>query len=96
MPAGTPELSVVVTVVDGGEAVRGVLDALVRQDGAPPMEVLVAWDDTIPEVGALAAAYPTVRFIAMGTVQTERPPRSPAGQHELFDRRRSAALPHTT
>ncbi|MCC6316257.1 MAG: hypothetical protein IT361_01105 [Gemmatimonadaceae bacterium] len=89
-------MSVIVTVVDGGDAVVEVLDALVRQAGAPPLEILVAWDDTIPEVGALSTRFPAVRFIGMGPVATARPPKSPAGQHELFDRRRSAALTHAS
>lgn len=92
--AGTPVLSVVVTIVDGGDALRGLLDALAVQRDAPPMEVLVAWDTSIPDVGAMAARYPRVRFIAMGPTPTERPAASAAGQHELYDRRRSAALPY--
>jgi hypothetical protein len=91
-----PVLSVVVTVVDGGDALRGLLEALALQQGAPAMEVLVAWDDTIPDVAALAPRYPGVRFIAMGPVATARPATSAAGRHELYDRRRSAALPHAS
>jgi hypothetical protein len=91
-PDVPPRLSVVLTVVDGAEAVRECLGALVGQESAPPMEVIVPWDASVPAVGALESEFPGVRFLAMGTLRTERPLETPAGQHELYDRRRSAGL----
>lgn len=94
-PSGTaqqPYLSVIITVVDGGDVLRRFLDALVGQVGAPSMELLLPYDATAPEIGRFQADYPQVRFIDMGSVQTVRPVSTAAGQHELYDRRRAAGL----
>ncbi|MGQ0648038.1 MAG: hypothetical protein ACT4P7_10735 [Gemmatimonadaceae bacterium] len=93
---GAPELSIVVTIVDGGDALRRLLDALRRQQNAPRLQVLVAYDETIAGVSALSSEYPEAEFIAMGEVAMERPASSAAGLHELYDRRRSAALRRAT
>jgi hypothetical protein len=88
----TPELSVILTVVEGGDAVARFLDAMLAQDQAPSLEILVPYDASIGEIGGLRPKYPTVRFVDMGAVGTDRPVASAAGQHELYDRRRSAGL----
>ena len=92
-----PLLSVVLTVVDGGEALRRCLRALVTQAGAPAMEILVPYDSTSAEVAAIVdearrEGAPAVRGVDLGQIQTQRPPLSAGGQHELIDRRRSAGL----
>lgn len=85
-------LSVVVTIVDGGAALDRCLSALATQDLTEPIEVLVPVDDSINGLGPLRARFPKVRWVALGPVPTERPPATPAGQHELFDRRRAVGL----
>lgn len=85
-------LSVVVTVVAGGEAVASLLDALANQVDPPAMEILVPYDDSVPEVGELARRFPAARFLSLGQLRTAAPIATAAGQHELYDRRRSAAL----
>lgn len=85
-------LSVVVTVVDAGAALERCLAALAEQRDAPDLEVIIPFDDTLDGVGALAHRYPAMRFLSLGAVETQRPCSSAAGQHELFDRRRSAGL----
>jgi hypothetical protein len=85
-------MSVVVTVVDGGATLERCLAALTTQAGAPALEIVVPWDDTLPGMPGLAAQFPDVDFLAMGAVTTRRRRDGPAGQHELFDRRRSAGL----
>ena len=89
-----PLLSVVITVLDGGAVLRRFLDALQAQTDAPSMELLLPFDSTVPSVAGLKPAYPNVRFIDMGLVATIRPLSTAAGQHELYDRRRAAALQH--
>ncbi len=89
---GRIALSIVVTVVDGGRALQACLHALYVQDTAEPLEVLVPFDATIAEVGQLAERFPGVRWLDLGHVRTQRPAHTQAGQHELFDRRRSAGL----
>ncbi|MGE3956201.1 MAG: hypothetical protein AB7H96_05730 [Vicinamibacterales bacterium] len=85
-------LSVIVTIVDGGAALERCLDGLARQQHAPPLEVIVPWDDTVPGIDALRTRYPAFHFLALHQRQTARPAHSHAGQHELFDRRRAAGL----
>jgi hypothetical protein len=85
-------LSVVITVVDGHEALERCLRSLAQQYDAPPMEVIVPYDDSQPEIGAFAPTFPGFRFLALGRMDTARRKTGAAGQHELFDRRRSAGL----
>lgn len=56
------------------------------------MEVIVPWDDSVPDMPSIARRFGSFRFLALGTVQTSRPKSGAAGQHELFDRRRAAGL----
>jgi len=58
-------LSVIVTVVDGGTALERCLSALDAQEGAPELEVLVPWDDSVPGVAAIAARHPSCRPVAL-------------------------------
>ena len=85
-----------VTIVDAGAALERCLAGLSAQAAAPEMEILVPWDDTVPGISALAAKHPGVRFLSLGKVPTQRDAKGPAGQHELFDRRRAAGLAAAT
>lgn len=85
-------LSVVVTVVDAGETLGRCLASLAAQVDPPSLEVIVPWDDSVPGIPELAARFPGFHFLGMGHVPTARPAHGPAGQHELFDRRRAAGL----
>jgi hypothetical protein len=93
---GQPVLSVVLTVVDGGDALRRCLVGLLSQQDPPAMEIIVPFDAT-QAVGSIAdlVAGPGaigVRTLDLGRIETRRSPRSPGGQHELIDRRRAAGL----
>jgi hypothetical protein len=85
-------LSVVVTIVDGGAALDRCLRGLAQQHDAPPLEVIVPYDDSVADVGHLPASFPEFRFLPLGSLRTARPIEGAAGQHELFDRRRAAGL----
>src|SRR5687768_2787593 len=87
-----PELSVVVTVVEGEPALSRCLEALTRQDDAPSLEVLIPYDDTVSEVGDLKARFPQFQFISLGRIAADPAALNPFSEHELFDRRRSAGL----
>ncbi len=95
-PARAKALSVVITIVEGGRAVERCLAALAGQADAPPMEVLVPYDESARSTADLGSCYPAVRFLAMGTVPTAASAASPRGQHELFDKRRSVGLAAAT
>jgi hypothetical protein len=87
-----PLLSVVITIVDGGEALRRCLGALQAQAETVQMETLVPFDSSVEDLTPHRLAFPDVTFLDMGVVPTIHPPPSAAGQHELYDRRRAAGL----
>ena len=88
--AGT--LSVVMTIVDGGAALRRSLDALMRQQDPPPLEVIVPYDESVSDIETIRLDYANVRFVALGPIDPVHSNASAAGQHELYDRRRAAGL----
>ena len=90
--AGDPLLSIVVTLVDGGDVMRRFLDAVTNQQDPPPLDVVLPYDDSVAEVAELQKDYPDVRFLPLGEIVPERHIVTAAGQHELYDRRRSAGL----
>ena len=95
-PPDAVTMSLIITVVDGYDVVRGTLDALRRQVDAPPLQILAPYDDSRPDIGALASEFPEVEFFSIGQVATSHPIHSAGGQHELFDRRRAAGLKRAT
>ena len=68
------------------------LTALARQEQAPRLEIIVPYDESVEGMAPIVARFPTFHFLPIGQVDTLRPRSGPAGQHELFDRRRSAGL----
>ncbi|MEZ4414455.1 MAG: glycosyltransferase [Gemmatimonadota bacterium] len=87
-----PELTVIVTIVEGGAALRRCLTALAAQADAPSMEVLVPYDSNLPGVEEQVQGWKGVRALAMGTIPVSA--RHEGGQHELYDRRRAHGLRH--
>lgn len=87
-----PAISVIVTIVSGGDTLRDFLHAMARQEEAPTVEILVPYDASIPETAEIRREFPGCTFIDMGPTETERPISTAAGQHELYDRRRAAGL----
>jgi hypothetical protein len=94
--ADTPLLSVIVTIVDGGDVLRNFLFALTRQEDPPPMQILVPYDASIPETAAFRSEFPDLTFLDMGVAEIFSSIRTAAGQHELYDRRRAAGLARAT
>jgi hypothetical protein len=90
--AGDPTLSVVITIVEGGDYVRDILRALAASIDPPPLDVIVPYDDSVADVAAYAAEFPAVRFLNLGRIVPARPITTEAGKHELYDRRRAAGL----
>jgi hypothetical protein len=95
-PGADPLVSIIVTIIDGGDVLRRCLSALSTQEDAPPLEILVPYDASIAETGRMAASFPGARFLDLGEIRTDRPVGSAAGQHELYDRRRAAGLAAAT
>jgi len=86
------KLSVVVAIVDGGEALRVCLAALRAQEGAREIELIVPVDARCPHVREALAESPDARVLALGELATAHPPDSLLALHERIDRRRAAGL----
>mgnify|MGYP003525645342 FL=1 len=95
-PAGQsgtqPELSIVMTSVDGGAVLRRCLDALRAQWPGPEVEVLVPFDHMSRAEGKMAADYPDFTFIDLGTILGGEVPANPFRMHAFYDTRRSEAM----
>ena len=87
-----PDLSVIVTIVDGEPALTRCLEALCKQVDPPPLEIIVPYDDTIHQVARLAEHFPTARFLFLGSLSKSGLPGNAFAQHDLYDRRRAGGL----
>jgi hypothetical protein len=85
-------LSVVVTIVDGGAALERCVAALLAQQDAPAIDVILPFDDTAARDVAFAAALPAVRLVPLGAVGPLRQSRCGLSQHALYDWRRAAGV----
>lgn len=88
-----PELSVVVGLISGkiGDLER-CLAALAAQEGAPPFQLLVPWDEPCAAVLALQPKFPQARFLKLEGVDT-RAARA-GGSREHHDTLRTLGLRH--
>lgn len=93
-PTDTPELSVIVTIVDGGESLLRCLTALAEQTPKVSMEVLVPYDHITQEVKNIARDYPDFTFVDLGKTLGGRIPKNALETHYFFDTRRSGAMKH--
>ncbi|HXT70204.1 MAG TPA: glycosyltransferase [Vicinamibacterales bacterium] len=92
-----PLLSIVVTVIDGGSVLRDLLASLTTQRNSPRLQIIVPYDasiaaDTEAVAKQFASSGVEIEFLPLGKITPVRPIESAAGQHELYDRRRSAGL----
>lgn len=87
-----PPLSVIVTVVGGGECTRRCLAALCPQAQTAGAEIIVPYDRWSSDVEALAADFPGVRFARIDDLGVAASRRVAAHAHRLYDRRRAVGL----
>lgn len=87
-----PDISVIVTVVEGGAALVRCLEALAAQADVPHMEVIVPYDDTIAEVGRLAERFVQFGFLSVGRIAAAGDSESAYWKHVRYDCRRSLGL----
>lgn len=86
------DLSVVMTIVDGGAVLENCLDALVAQAGAAEVEVLVPFDHVTADAARLADRYPQFKFVDLGPILGGIMPKNPLEMHAFYDTRRAEAL----
>ena len=87
-----PRVSVVITVTDGTPHLRRCLDALHRQRGGMPAEIVVpvySWEN----YADVCRAYPDVRFVI---IEDPRGAARDRLEHLLYDERRAVGLSATT
>ena len=90
--AENPDLSIVMTIVDGGEVLARCLDALAAQEGGASFEVLIPYDHMSRDAAALAARYPQFDFIDLGEILDGIRPANPLEMHAFYDTRRTEAM----
>jgi hypothetical protein len=64
MQAMKPPVSVAVVSICGADHLRRCLSALMRQEGVPPFEIVVAYDPELRDIDEVSAAFPAIRFFA--------------------------------
>ncbi len=90
MKGEAPELSVILTVVEGPDQARRCLQALRTQNDPPRMEILIPWDAAVPEVASWAGTG-----LHCPQVMNAPPLDDPDDEdtrHVLFDLRRATGL----
>jgi GT2 family glycosyltransferase len=92
----TPDISIVVTIVDGGVALRNCLRALAAQVGDQTMEVLVPYDFISMETEACIDDFPEFCFINMGRIVGGQKPVNALELHRFWDVRRAAGIKAAT
>lgn len=86
------ELSVVMTIVDGGDVLTTCLDALVDQCPPDRVEVLIPYDHITADVAALKPRYPGFTFVDLGAILGGMVPANPFEMHAFYDTRRAEAM----
>lgn len=87
-----PDISIVVAICDGGQALRNCLAALAAQEGDQTAEVIVPFDQVSCEAAALADEFPDFRFLDLGVIADGLVPTNALELHRLWDIRRAEAL----
>jgi hypothetical protein len=86
------ELTVLLTVVSGEEAVREHLTVLTKQIDFEKAEIIVPFDKWSSNVGSLVSEFPAVRFHFIEDLGFASDTHMCAHHHRLYDRRRAVGL----
>jgi hypothetical protein len=86
------ELTVLLTVVSGKQAVRDNLEVLCPQIDFERAEVIVPIDKWSSHVGELASEFPEVNFHFIDELGLAASEKISSHQHRLYDRRRAVGL----
>ena len=91
-----PALSIIVTIVDGHDALRACLDAVRDQTGGHDLEVIVPYDQLSREAEAMAPDYPGFRFLDLGVIADDITPKNALELHRFWDIRRAEGMKAAT
>ncbi len=87
-----PELSIVVAIVDGGEALRNCLEAVAALTCDSQLEVIIPYDQLCAEAAELKGQFPDYRFIDLGIVADDMKPTNALELHRYWDIRRAEGI----
>lgn len=87
-----PDISVVVAIVDGHEALRNCLTALTNQEGTHNIEIIVPYDHISTEAATMRAEFPDCRFLDLGVVLNGMEPRNALELHRFWDIRQAEGI----
>lgn len=89
---GSPEISVVVTIVDGGDVLRKCLSELAAQAGSDQVEIIIPYDHMSPEVAGMKSQFPGFNFLDLGVIEGGIIPQNALEYHQLWDIRRAEGI----
>lgn len=92
----TADLSIILTIVDGGTALRNCLEAVAAQTGGHVLEVIVPYDQLSQEAAGMAADFPDFKFIDLGIIADDIKPKNALELHRFWDIRRSEGMKAAT
>ena len=90
--ATPPILSIILTIVDGGNTLAQCLKALASQTNLRELEILVPFDHITAEARQFVLQYPDFKFIDLGCVMKGRVPQNDLEKHAFYNVRRAKAL----
>lgn len=91
-----PDISIVVAIVDGGQALRNCLSALQSQTGTQRMEVLVPYDHISMETESCIDDFPEFKFLNLGEIIGGMIPGDALELHRFWDIRRAEGMKAAT
>jgi hypothetical protein len=93
---GTPSVSVVINTLLGSPYTERCIDALRKQEEAPPLEIIVPVCLPFDNVEPLRRAYPDIRLPLVSNLPPGVDPSHPGLAHLIYDRRRAVGLATAT
>jgi hypothetical protein len=87
-----PDISIIVAIVDGGDALRACLNALANQSGDQTMEVIVPYDQLSREAAEMAVDFTDFQFLDLGVIAGDMVPKNALDLHRFWDIRRSEGI----
>lgn len=87
-----PDISIIVAIVDGAEALRTCLKALANQVDDYKTEIIVPYDQLSREAADMASEFPGFRFLDLGIIAGDMVPQNALDLHRFWDIRRSEGI----
>jgi len=87
-----PDISIVLAIVDGGDALRKCLGALASQTGGHSIEVIVPYDQLSREAAEIITEFPDFHFLDLGIVAGGMVPQNALDLHRFWDVRRAEGI----